>query len=330
MHDETVVAKLQKLATDLGESADADVLIYTGPIDSPYHLKLIDLCNNREKKKDVLLFLVTFGGDPDVAYRIARHLQQSYVKFTIYICGYCKSAGTLLAMGAHEIVMTDKGEMGPLDVQVGKKDEIWETDSGLTVLQGIETLEEKAFLLFEDSFLRLKTRSGGRITLKTATELASALAIGIVSPIIAQIDPMHIGEVSRAMKIGYEYGERLSATSKNTKDGALKKLTYSYPSHGFVIDRQEAEQLFRNVRQPNPDEVNLVELVDQFLGDPAQDATFFYLSNEIGAAKNGDSDQEDPRNGTVPKDGAAGEITESDDSEQQDKIAQFPGAAVMP
>lgn len=68
MHDETVVAKLQKLATDLGESADADVLIYTGPIDSPYHLKLIDLCNNREKshnsqeRQSCLDSLVTLTG----------------------------------------------------------------------------------------------------------------------------------------------------------------------------------------------------------------------------------------------------------------------------
>lgn len=271
--------KLKEVATSIANENDTDILLYNGGIERPYDAKVIDECNKTKRRTNVLLILCTHGGDPSAGYRIARCLQQKYTKFTILIGGACKSAGTLMTVGAHEIVMSDHGEMGPLDVQVGKKDELWETDSGLTVMSAIEALEEKSFDLFESCFLNLKTRSGGRITLKTATEMASKLAIGTIAPIVAQIDPMHVGEVNRAMKIGLEYGSRLSKVSKNSDDEALQKLAHSYPSHGFVIDREETKSMFENVREPTAKESELLELLGPAAKYPNREAIFMYLSN---------------------------------------------------
>lgn len=74
---------------------------------------------------------------------MGRGLQHSYEKFTVLLAGRCKSAGTLIVLGAHEIVMTNHAELGPLDVQLGKKDELFELDSGLTVLNALTELEAK-------------------------------------------------------------------------------------------------------------------------------------------------------------------------------------------
>lgn len=282
---------LRKITTQFAEATDSDVLIYTGPVERPYDSELINLCNTFSRRTNLSLFLCTYGGDANAGYRIARCFQQKYSRFTIYICGPCKSAGTLLAIGANEIVISDNGEMGPLDVQLGKKDEIWETDSGLTILRSIETLEEKAFELFEDCFLKLKMRSGGRITLKTASEFANNLAIGVMSPIVAQIDPMHIGEVSRAMKIGYEYGARLSEVSKNCKEETLNRLTYTYPSHGFVIDRQEAELMFHSVREPNRTEIELIEAFENLVLDPSSESMIGYVSSPKEELNNENGDK---------------------------------------
>ncbi len=71
--------------------------------------------------------------DADVAYRIARCLQHRYERITAVISGQCKSAGTLLAIGAHELAFSDHGELGPLDVQLRKADDMWAATSGLTV-----------------------------------------------------------------------------------------------------------------------------------------------------------------------------------------------------
>lgn len=314
--------ELIEKATSFANEKDSDVFIYTGDIALPYDSKVIELCTEASKRKNIAFFLCTNGGDPNVAYRIARCLQQNYERISVYIGGRCKSAGTLLSVGAHELIIGEHGQLGPLDIQLGKKDEIWETDSGLTILTAIETIEEKAFDLFESCFLKLKGRSGGRITLKTATELASKLAIGVVSPIMQQIDPMHVGEVNRAMKIGMEYGERLSKFSHNTKEGALSYLTNGYPSHEFVIDLEEAKDLFENVRGPHEEEKNLINLLGYGIREPNNDSpVFFYISEFKGGEEDDSSNQKNLGEGSeTPRigNGNAEEIGEDK------SVIQFP------
>ena len=43
-------------------------------------------------------------------------------------------------MGAHELVVSDHGELGPLAVQMSKKDELWLTQTGLTVTDTLRSL----------------------------------------------------------------------------------------------------------------------------------------------------------------------------------------------
>jgi hypothetical protein len=71
-----------------------------------------------------------------------------------------------------------------------------------------------------------------------------------MSGIYGQLDPMRLGEVERMMGITAAYGERLS--KHNLKSGALAKLLSTYPSHSFVIDRCEAEDLFDKTSVPKP------------------------------------------------------------------------------
>lgn len=104
--------------------------------------------------KSLLLILFTGGGDPDSAFRIARYFQEKYERFTLYVTGYCKSAGTLLALGAHELIMSDHAELGPLDIQMAKKDELIEKQSGLTVMTALSSLDSRSFRAFEQFFLQ--------------------------------------------------------------------------------------------------------------------------------------------------------------------------------
>jgi ClpP class serine protease len=113
--------EIAEVATKLADATDSDVLLYSGDIERPYDDKLLDLCMERRRRKNVLLLLCTSGGNPDAAYRMARGLQDNYEKFTLLIGGRCKSAGTLIDIGAHELVMADHAELGPLDVQLGKE-----------------------------------------------------------------------------------------------------------------------------------------------------------------------------------------------------------------
>ncbi|CAN5841703.1 hypothetical protein BH23ACT11_BH23ACT11_23950 [soil metagenome] len=123
-------------------------------------------------------------------------------------------------------------------------------------------LKSKAFSQFEDSFLDLKVGSGNRLSTKTATEIATSLTTGLFQPIYEQIEPNRLGEIARAMSIAQEYGQRLDNTSDNLKSRALQRLVNGYPSHRFVIDCEEAADLFKRVREPTEAEQAMVESLE--------------------------------------------------------------------
>jgi len=227
-----------------------DVFLYYGGISRDGYCQLSDALEKRENKKEkVCLILVTYGGNPDAGYRIARALRHHYKEVEILIPDVCKSAGTLLCIGANKLIFGDRGELGPLDIQLSKPDEMFENMSGLDILQALNALEAQVLKSFKNYLVDI--RGGCRLKTKIAADIAAKLTDGFIAPISAKIDPVTLGEHQRAMQIAYDYGERLNDSSKSLHTKALGKLIASYPSHGFVIDRKEAKTLFKNVSYPD-------------------------------------------------------------------------------
>lgn len=254
--------EIQAAANKVAEQFDTDVILYNGEIETPLDRKFLSLVRSRKRRPNVLLILVTIGGDADAAFRIAKCLQSKYSHVTVFVTGYCKSAGTLIALGANALVFTDDGELGPLDVQMSKKDSLWETQSGLTVNDALHALQTRAYLGFEHFFLQTEERSQGAITVKTASKIATDLAVGLFAPLYSQLDPIHVGEAARAMQVAYHYGLLLRQKSKNFDADMLQHLVSHYPSHTFVIDCEEAQSVFKNVRRPLEAETALAESME--------------------------------------------------------------------
>jgi ClpP class serine protease len=83
------------------DGKDADGFLYSGPINRNNADQLVKLIDRRpDRRKNVCLFITTFGGDPNAAYRIGRSLKVNYStgEIVAILGGYCKSAGTLLAL----------------------------------------------------------------------------------------------------------------------------------------------------------------------------------------------------------------------------------------
>lgn len=212
------------------------------------------------------VILTTYGGDPNAGYRIARCLRHHYPKgVRILIPSFCKSAGTLIAIGANEIAIGDHGELGPLDIQITKPTEIREQSSGLDIHQALQFMLSHAVESFRTALLDL--RLNARLSTKLAGEFAAKLAVGITAPLYAQVDPNRLGELQRAMRITQEYGLRLDEQWHNLQDGALDRLVGAYPSHGFVIDRKEAKSLFNRVSHMTPAEVAFSKINWPVVGD---------------------------------------------------------------
>jgi hypothetical protein len=64
------------------------------------------------------LYLETPGGSGEAAEEIVNFLHNKFDSVDFLIAGEAKSAGTLMAMSADEIYMTDSGSLGPIDAQV--------------------------------------------------------------------------------------------------------------------------------------------------------------------------------------------------------------------
>src|SRR5918912_3662355 len=171
---------------------DADIYMYSGILDREGANRFIELGEVNRSKENAALILTTNGGTADAAYRIVRYLKRTYKQFTLYVFGPCKSAGTLIALGADEIVMSCWGEFGPLDVQLLRRDDLAFRNSGLDIAEALKSVGDHAFMIFEKQFLEIIERSGGTISTGTAGDIAKSIAAELLKPITAQIDPLQI------------------------------------------------------------------------------------------------------------------------------------------
>jgi hypothetical protein len=62
-------------------------------------------------------------------------------------------------------------------------------------MTALSALYQNAQDAFDHFLVSLTTRSGGRITVRTASEVAAKLTEALYSRISGQIDPIHMGEV---------------------------------------------------------------------------------------------------------------------------------------
>ena len=274
-----------KAANELASASHADVFLFNSEFKPHIGKTVARSVNARKARRDnVIVILVSEGGDPDAAYRVARLFQAKYKRFTAVISGWCKSAGTLCILGADELVFGEFGELGPLDIQYYKKDEISEQASGLVVREALTKLHTQATALFETAMLGIISKSNSQISFKVASDVAVRLAVGAFEPIYRQIDPMVLGDLERAMTIAKAYGERLLIRSKNYSSDTLSNLAEGYPSHGFVIDEREAKQLFRTVRSCNASEAALLNSLAKLCELPHDKGIIQYLSDEQGVS----------------------------------------------
>lgn len=276
----------QENALRLSRMKSADVFLYNGAIARGYDYQFIELVRTSRAHSQAILFLVTQGGDPDAGYKISRYLQEAYDRHTVIVSGVCKSAGTLIAVGAHELAFSPYGELGPLDIQTYKTDNLAERQSGLTIQEALDALAAAAVRKHGQIFSSIITTTNAIVSFPTAAKASAELVNGLFAPIFAQIDPYDVGDKARAMRIATEYGKRLSAHTRNLKAKTLETLTKTYPSHSFVIDFKEAKELFNSVRRISDEENAVVSSLDDWCREEAATSpVLLHLSKVISDAK---------------------------------------------
>lgn len=270
--------ELLKAVLAASDDYDADIFVYSGSIDDDGLGKIAAAIADHKNRKNGVLILTTNGGLPNSAYQIARLFQKSYDEFILCAPAMCKSAGTLIALGCHSLLVDMFSELGPLDVQLAKQNEIAARKSGLLSKASFDALGGAAFDLYERLMISITIKSSGMVSFKLASELAATMTGTLLSPVFAQMNPDVVGSEERDLDIALAYGKRLIENTGNASLPSVYKLVHGYPSHDFIIDDDEARELFAHVDVPSD---ALYEVIGSLRGlayDEAREVTVFGLT----------------------------------------------------
>lgn len=192
----------------------------------PLYEHLLDLDFNEEKKV-IDLFLYSRGGDVSVPWRIASMVREFCEEFNILIPYKAQSAATLISLGADNIIMGKKAELGPIDPTLVKAT----VGEGAIPQQEISVEDVNSFLLFVKERANINDQS--------------ALA-KIVGSLVSQISPLTVGSVNRQNSHIRLVARKLLTSRKEKMDeekinSIIETLTEKIYSHGHGIGRKEAK-----------------------------------------------------------------------------------------
>ncbi len=81
-----------------------------------------ELIYDADPAQDLHMLVASPGGDGETAVRLVRAAQARCRQLTVIVPDHAKSAATLLALGAHSILMGPTSDLGPVDPQFQMKD----------------------------------------------------------------------------------------------------------------------------------------------------------------------------------------------------------------
>lgn len=145
----------QDLMKAITEAEGTHLICYVGGTNTQINrddiIGLVDLLHNVPEGEPVDLLLHTCGGDVDACEKLVGLVHAKVIgrPFRVIIPDMAKSAGTLLALGADTILMSDTSELGMIDPQYQLRDnqgnELWHS-----VIAYVEAYAEHAEALVKD------------------------------------------------------------------------------------------------------------------------------------------------------------------------------------
>jgi hypothetical protein len=204
------------------------------------------------------------GGRSESAYLVTRELRRRFTRLTAFVPFQAKSAATLLCLAADDLVLGDLGELGPLDTQYEEKQR---ADFPVSISQlvpgaALRGLQHEVMELYDALVTRIVKASGLRPF--EAGSKAAELIGGLYAPILGQVDPTRLADCARGLGVGMAYAERVLRRYRPTLyaeqgETLLRRLIQEYPTHGFVLDREELQDLGVPNRLPDATEAPLLD-----------------------------------------------------------------------
>jgi len=206
------------------------------------------------EKLDILLF--TLGGDTLAAYALSRFVRQFTKKVGVLIPYMCHSGGTLLALGADEVVMTRVATLSAIDPSTtGAFNPIVEPAPGQKIPIPVAAESVQGFF---DTIQDWELNDAGR-----------ALALQLLSE---RVHPLLIGDLHRSKRQIVQLATNLMKQHLKDDDkirNVVDTLATRLGSHDYLLGPAEARDLLGSqVLSPDAD---LEGLIWQLYEDYAQE-----------------------------------------------------------
>jgi hypothetical protein len=192
------------------------------------------------------VILDTYGGSLDSAFKTVLFLSRFAERIRVFVPRRAKSAGTLIAIGAHELKMSAFAELGPLDTQIVDPRNPTELVSALDCYQSVDYVRAFGLATLRRTLVALAKEMQTGIPLSELLNTAEHLSTGSITSMLAQIRALDFGGWGRTLKIGELYAKSLLTRLGYTPAEAGRiayQLVYGYTHHPFPIDLNEAARV---------------------------------------------------------------------------------------
>jgi hypothetical protein len=234
---------LQKLAEKRGRP----VLSLVAEMD-PNGIEILRMIVGRLSGSDQLTVLLESpGGQIEHAHRMLLAMRRHVSDVEVLVPSWAKSAATFFCLGADAIYLGADAELGPLDAQIVDRSGNSRDTSALETFKALEQLLGYSLSTLDALTRHLMLTS--EMDLPHAIDRTQQLFAAIVTPLYQQIDPHELGEAGRYLSEGEDYAMHVMKRwgyrdfTEIERSRIARKLVWDYPSHGFVIDVEEAKDI---------------------------------------------------------------------------------------
>mgnify|MGYP003290879862 CR=1 FL=1 len=218
--------------------------------------------------KKISLFLYTRGGDTSAARNIVNLLRMYCDYLQVIIPHKAHSAGTIIALGANEMVMTKQATLGPIDPSLTTPINPRVPDGSIYPVS-VEAV--KGYLEFAKNELQITDQ---------------AVLGDIFKKLSDVVHPLVLGEVYRSKAQIPTIAKKLLSNQVTDPDKVSKIIDFlcsDSGSHDYTINRREAkDELGLRVKKPTSKQYDLIKSIYLDISDELSISSPFSIADVNG------------------------------------------------
>jgi hypothetical protein len=252
-----------------------------GPVNARVATDVIPLISEQLRKigkvEKIDLFLYTSGGDTMVPWRMVSMIRENCTNFSVIVPYKALSAGTMIALGADEILMSELSEISPIDPSTAN---VFNPPDPMNPMTRIPVSVEDVIAYFDLAKNKVGITNEEHLT-KIFNKFMESTP---------QIHPLSLGNINRTHNLIRLLARRLLKShriplNEEEVNGIVETFTEKLYSHQYFIGRKEAKEEL-NVNTVVYAPLELAELMSQLYEEYANEmglkTAVWNPENEIG------------------------------------------------